>query len=167
MIERTPLRESIEPGNHFEAMDWMIVNDSWTGQPIGALGYIDDQIAVVTTFFADKDANRDGTVSVGEKMFSFFSLKGKAIAEVLNHAYADPKILMRDTSLRELRGKATVAFATGMIQEGIYKAYFSAQVSQAAAAIAGQMATGAIAQFMIKKGMEAAVQKVYEASIGG
>ena len=146
-------------------MEWMIVNDSWTKQPIGALGYIDNQIAVVSAFYADKDGNRDGKISWGEK-FSLFSLKGKAITEVLSQACADPEILMRDPGLYELRGKATVEFARGMIQEGVYKVYFSSEVSMAAGAIAAQLATSAVAQFVIKKGMEEAVQKAYEMTIG-
>ncbi len=147
-------------------MDWMIVNDSWTKQPIGALGFIVDRIAVVSTFYADKDSNRDGSVSILESLGSFFSLKGKSVVEVLSHAYADPAIMLRDTTLYELRGKATVEFAMGMIQEGIYKAYFSLEVSRMAGAVAGQLASSAIAKFILRKGMEEAVQKAYETSIG-
>ena len=145
-------------------MEWVIVKHSISGKPIGALGFIGNKIAVVSTFYEDKDWDHDGTVSLLERFGSMFGLKGKAVTEVLTQAMSDPDIYIRDPSLRSMHGQAVVNFASGMITEGIYKSYLSFGVSQAAGAVAAELATGAAARFFIKKGMEAAVKQAYEAA---
>lgn len=147
-------------------IEWMLVKNSWTKKPIGAVGFVDGKLAVITAFFEDKDADQDGKVSLGEKVFAFGNMKGKAIAEVANHAYADPDILMRDASLYNLRGQLTVQFAAGLLAEGIYKTYFSMGVGKVAGALAGALASNAVKSFVIKKGLEKAVEKAYRESLG-
>ncbi|MGL4237986.1 hypothetical protein [Tabrizicola sp.] len=148
------------------AIEWMIVKNSWTKKPIGAVGFVDGKLAIVTAFFEDKDADQDGKVSLGEKVFSFGNMKGRAVAEVANHAYADRDIMMRDASIYQLRGQLTVQFAAGLLAEGIYKAYFSMGVGKVAGAIAGAIAKDAVKSFVIKKGLEKAVEKAYRESLG-
>lgn len=148
------------------ALDWMIVQNSWTKKTIGALGYIGDDLAVITAFYDDKDANADGKLSFSEKYLSMFTMKGRALAEVANHAYADPDILMRDPSLYNLRGQLTVAFASGLVAEGIYKAWFGYSISRLSGAVAGALTQSAVKSFVIKKGLEKAVESAYKASIG-
>ncbi len=147
-------------------IEWMIVKNSWTKKPIGAVGFVGDRLAVITAFFEDKDADQDGKVSLGERVFAFGSMKGRAVAEVANHAYADPNILMRDASLYGLRGQLTVQFAAGLLAEGIYKAYFSMGIGKVAGALAGMITSNAVKSFVIKKGLEKAVEKAYRESLG-
>lgn len=142
-------------------MDWVIVRQTRTRKPIGAIGFLDDKIAVVETFYEDKDWDHDSSVSVIERFGSVFSLEGKALTEVLGGAVGDPDILMRDQTVRHLHGQAVVNFATGMITEGIYAAYFKLSVSKIATGAAAQLARGAAARFFIRKGMENAVKKAY------
>ncbi|KJS19612.1 MAG: hypothetical protein VR78_03065 [Hoeflea sp. BRH_c9] len=144
------------------SIDWMIVKDSYTAKPIGAVGFIDDKIAVITAFFDDLDANKDGTVQFYERASSLFSRSGGAVAEVASHAYADPDILMRDPSLYNLRGKLLVQFATGLLAEGVYTAYFSRAIGMAAGAIGNQISQNAVKSFVIKKGMETAVKAAFK-----
>lgn len=148
------------------SIDWKIVRNSWTNKPIGAVGFIGNELAVITAFYEDKDANQDGSVGIGERVFSMFSMKGRAVAEVASHAYADPDILMRDPSLYNLRGKLLVNFASGLVKEGIYKAWFSVSVGRAAGAIAGLVTQNAVKSFVIKKGLEKAVEAAYKQSVG-
>lgn len=148
------------------AIDWVIVKDSWNRKPIGALGYLDGKVAVVTAFFDDKDANKDGKVGLAERVFSFGPMQGRAVAEVVNQAYADPDILMRDPTLTQLRGQLTVQFAAGLIAEGIYKAWFSVGIGRVAGALAGTITHNAVKAFVVKKGMEKAVEAAYRASMG-
>ncbi len=143
------------------AIDWIIVKNSYNKKPIGALGFVDNKIAIVTAFFDDKDANQDGSVSMIERFGSLFRMKGRALAEVASHAYADPDLLMRDPGLAGLRGKLLSEFAFGLIAEGVYITYFSAGVRKAAGALAGQISANPIKSFVIRKGMEAAVKKAY------
>ncbi len=148
------------------AIDWNVVRHSTTRKPIGALGFIDDKIAVITAFFEDKDWDNDGRVDKKERFLSMFTMKHRALAEVANQAYADPDILIRDPYIYNLRGQLTVQFASGLILEGIYKVYFSASISRAAGAAAGLITQNAVKSFLIKKGMEKAVETAYKASIG-
>lgn len=147
-------------------MDWMLVKDSWTREPIGAIGFIGDEAAVIASFHEDKDFNQDGSVAAAERVFtSLFSMKGRAAAKVASHAYADPDILMRDPGLGALRGKILTQFASGLVADGIYAAYFSMGVSKAAGALAGSISKSAIKSFIIKKGMESAVKNTYRAAV--
>lgn len=148
------------------AIEWVIVKDSWNRKPIGALGYIDGKVAVVTAFFEDKDANKDGKVGLGERIFSFGGMQGRAVAEVVNQAYADPDILMRDPGITHLRGQLTVQFAAGLLVEGIYKAWFSVGIGRVAGALAGAITSNAVKAFVVKKGMEKAVEAAYRATMG-
>jgi len=144
----------------------MIVKNSWTKKPIGAVGFVDGKLAVITAFFEDKDADQDGKVGLGERLFAFGNMKGKAVAEVVNHAYADPDILMRDAAIYQLRGQLTVQFAAGLLAEGIYKTYFSMGIGKVAGAIAGALTGNAVKSFVVKKGLEKAVEKAYRESMG-
>ncbi|MEQ5786448.1 hypothetical protein J3454_00930 [Erythrobacter sp. NFXS35] len=146
-------------------MEWKIVKNSWTKKPIGAVGFIGDEVAVLASFHEDKDFNEDGTVDLKEKFFSMFSMRGRAAASVATHAYADPDILMRDPSFGAMRGRAVVNFATGLVAEGVYKVYFSRGVSAAAGAVAGQVTQNAVKSFIVKKSLAGAVKKAYEAGI--
>jgi len=148
------------------AIDWVIVKDRDGKTPIGAVGFVGDTITVISAFYDDKDWNHDGKVDLKERVFSIFSLKGKALAEVVSRAYEDPDIMIRDTSIGQWRGKLLTQFAGGMIVEGAYKVWMSFAVSQAAGAVAGQITQNAIKSFVIKKGMEQAVKKAYMESMG-
>ena len=151
---------------HFISIDWMLDRNGWTKKTIGALGFIGDDLSVITAFYDDKDSDSDGKLSLSEKYLSLFTMKGRALAEVANHAYADPDILMRDPSLYKLRGQLTVAFASGLVAEGIYKAWFSYSIGRLGGAVAGTLTQNAVKSFVIKKGFEKAVEKAYKASLG-
>jgi hypothetical protein len=142
-------------------VDWKIVKNTWTHKPIGAVGFVGDEIAVIVAFYDDKDANHDGRVSLSERFLSMFSMQGRALAEVANHAYADPDILTRDPSIYQLRGQLTAKFASGLVAEGIYKAWFSQGIGQAAGAIAGQITQNMVGSYVIKRGLEKAVALAY------
>jgi hypothetical protein len=148
------------------SIEWIIVKNSWTKKPIGAIGYIGSDLAVITAFYEDKDANKDGKVGLSERLFSFGSMKGAALAEVANHAYADPQVLMRDPAIYRLRGQLTVQFAAGLVSEGVYRVYFARGIGQLAGAIAGAATSNLVKSFVIKKGLEKAVEKAYHASVG-
>jgi hypothetical protein len=65
-----------------EDLDWYVVKGS-RGKPIGALGFLDNEVVVIASFYDDRDANRDGRVSVPEYVVGFLSplgMKGIAVA---------------------------------------------------------------------------------------
>lgn len=148
------------------AIEWKIVHDSWTKKPIGAVGFIGDDIAVIAAFYADKDHDKDGKVGLKEHLSSFFSLKNKAIAEVATHAYADPSIAIRDPSIYNLRGKLVSQFGAGMVGEAAFKIYLSTAIKVGVGRLAAELGAGAVKSFVIKNGLEKAVEAVYKRSVG-
>jgi len=145
--------------NDFE---WIAVP---TNSPIGAIGFLGNDIAAVVSFYEDKDWDHDGEVSLGERFGSFFSMKGAAYLRVLTAAYANPDIMMRDSSLRAMQGQATVSFASGMISEGVYKAYFGVGVTMVAGGIAKSLTSSMVKQLVIKKSMEKAAKEAFSATV--
>lgn len=147
------------------AIDWVLVNDSWNGKQLGAIGFINDKIAVVVAFHDDKDFNDDGKLTFFEKHLNIFSGKGRAIAEVVSQAYANPEILERDPSIQQWRGRALVNFAGGMIVDGAYEVYFAQGVSAAAGAIAQSITKSSIKSYFIEKSLESLVKQSYDKSL--
>ena len=143
------------------ALEWKLVYERNSRKPIGAVGFNGDEIAVVTAFYEDKDWNNDGKVSLLERFGSLFSGKGRAMMEVVTAAYSDPDIMVRDPSIRQWWGDAFVKFASGLIVEGIYKVYFARAISLTAGGIAGTITQDTIKSYIIKKGLEATVKKMY------
>lgn len=147
------------------AIDWMLVQDSVIKKKkiIGAVGFIGDKISVIASFYEDRDLNEDGKVSFGEWVQSkiMFSMQGRAVAHVAAQAYADPDILMRDPTLYNWRGKLLTKFASGLINEGIYKVYFQDGISSLTGSIAKSLTSSTIKSFFIKKGMEKAIEDLY------
>ena len=146
-------------------MEWILVRHSKTGIEIGALGFLGNKIAAATTFYSDKDWNNDGKVSITERLTGFGSSEGKAMTELLTQAMGDPNILMRDTTLKQLHGRAVVQFASGMMMEAIYIAYFKKAVGKSLGKLAETLVNGPATRFVIRKGMEQAVRKAYQSSI--
>jgi hypothetical protein len=147
-------------------MDAVLVKDRDGRTVIGAVVFIDDQIVAIVAYFEDKDWDHSGDVDLKERFFSFFGLKGKALAEVASRAIEDPNIMMRDPAIRQWQGNLLTAFASTMIIEGLYKTYLSLPISRASGVIAGQITQSAIKSFVIKKGMEKAVEAAYKQATG-
>ena len=145
-------------------MKWYIVKGR-KGTPVGALGVLNDQVAVISSFYEDKDWDMDGKVSFGERVGSLFTMKNRGVAEVVCRAYEDPEILMNVSGLTALRGKVLTDFARGLIAEGVYITYFNLSVSQVAGSLAGAITTSPIKYFVLKKGMEKAVKEFYLKSV--
>jgi len=144
---------------------WKVVR-SWGNRQIGAVGFIDNKVAVITSFYDDADGDMSGGVSTGEWVASkLWSVEGSAVTRVAMQARVDPDILLTDQGIDQIAKNMFLNFALGQIQEGIYKVYFSQGVGTIAEAIAGRVVTGYVKQYVIKKGMEALVKKAYDASL--
>lgn len=144
-------------------IEWVIVDRF--SRPIGALGFIDNKVAIIASFHDDRDGNRDGRVSLGENVVSRLSpigMKGKAVAEVAMQARGDPSVAERDPEFRQVSAQIFVNFAANMVADGIYAAYFARGVRGASGAVAKGITDSTIKQFVIRKGMETAVKRAYE-----
>jgi hypothetical protein len=145
-------------------IDWIVIKDN-SNREIGAIGFIGSRAAIVAAFYDDRDANKDGRVSWGEAIVSFISpisLKNRAVTEVAMAARLEMSVLERDASFHQEAARIYVNFASGLIADGVYAAYFSRGVSAVAKPIAGRVASGMIKQFVIRKGMEKAVKQAYD-----
>lgn len=147
------------------SIDWVII--SRFDRPIGAIGFIGNQAAIVTAFYDDRDGNKDGEVSIGERvvsMISPISIEGSAVVEVAMAARTDMDIVMRDAGFAQEAAQMFVHFAAGLVADGVYAAYFSRGIKMASAAVAKQIGGGMVREFVIRKGMEKAVKELYEAA---
>jgi hypothetical protein len=150
-----------------QAIDWYVVTGS-DGKKIGALGFIGDKVAIIAAFYDDRDGDEDGNVSWGEAVVAFLSplsLKGRAVTEVAMAARNDIDVISKDPSFYQESARMFIGFAGNLIKDGIYTVYFSQAVSALAGQVAGAVTSSIIKQFVIRKGFEAAVRKVYDAAM--
>jgi hypothetical protein len=152
-------------------MDWILVTRN-SPQPIGAIGFIDDTAAAIVAFYDDKDANKDGDVSLGEwalfKAASTIGVKmnGMNVAEVAMQARGNPMIMERDPSFHQTSGQVFANFAHAMTMDALYKLYFSKGVSAVGSGVAKIITTNMVKQMVIKKGFEKAVKDAFKETVG-
>lgn len=144
-------------------IDWVIVKRF--KKEIGAVGFINNNVAVIVAFYDDRDGDKDGNVSVGEWLatkLSPISIEGKAITEVAMSARYDMDILQRDMSFYSMANKLFLNFAKGLVADAVYKVYFSRAVGKVSGAIAGRASSNLVTQYVIKKSMESSVKSAYK-----
>jgi hypothetical protein len=143
-----------------DSIEWVEVT-GLGNRPIGAIGFVQDKAAIIASYHEGADANRDGKVSIGERLASFLPLTGgddRAIAEVAMSARYDPDILQRDADFAQYAVRLWLNFGQTLIAEGIYTVYFARGVSFAAGGVAKRLSGNAIARFTIRKGLEKTVE---------
>ncbi|MGV6808681.1 MAG: hypothetical protein ACWA5U_02295 [bacterium] len=148
------------------AIDWVIVKKF--KKEIGAVGFINNNVAVIVAFYDDRDGDKDGNVSVGEWLatkFSPVSVKGSAIAEVAMAARHDMAILQRDMSFYSMANNIFLKFAKGLVADAVYQIYFSKSVGKISGTIAGRASNNLVTQYVIKKGMESSVKNAYNSMV--
>ncbi|MDO5622774.1 MAG: hypothetical protein Q4G24_15070 [Paracoccus sp. (in: a-proteobacteria)] len=149
-------------------LDWIEVTKG--GQPIGAVGFLDNDAVIVAAFFDDRDSNKDGKVSGGEWVKSKIPLlgeEGSAVTEVAMTARLDLDVIMRDPGFGQMAGQMFAQFGTSLVMEGFWTVYFSRGVKMTARGVAKTLTKNQIKQFVIRKGAEQAVRKAVEAMAGG
>ncbi|RYD38870.1 MAG: hypothetical protein EOP87_00495 [Verrucomicrobiaceae bacterium] len=135
--------------------------------PIGAIGFIGNDAVAVAAFFDDRDGNKDGKVSMGERIASMalFNLEGRAVVEVLMQARVEPDIVGRDQSVQTMASNTFLNFARGLISQGVYTAYFAPGVRMFGARAAELITTSMVKQFVIRKGFEKVVKEAFAAGL--
>ena len=150
-----------------DELEWVLVPGAG-GQAIGAVGFIGNRAAVVVAFSDDWDGNKDGEVDWVEwvaSKISPVSLEGSAIVEVAMTARLMPQILTRDGSFYNWAGETFVNFATGLVIDAVYVAYFSVGIRMLTGGIAGAIGGGMVRQYVMRTGMEAAIHRCYDAAV--
>jgi hypothetical protein len=151
-----------------DRLDWVIIKSDLNNKSIGALGFYGDRVAVVTAFYDDADANEDGKVSIGERIVSLISpisLKGREVTTVAMAARNDPGIISRDQSFYTEAARMFVAFATNLTFDGFYAVYFSRAIGQISSTVAAGAVDGLVKQFVVRKGIESIVKRLYDSAV--
>jgi hypothetical protein len=76
-----------------------------------------------------------------------------------------PAIVLRDGGFDTWAKQAFVRFATGLVVDAVYAAYFSHAIRLATGGLASAIGGGLVREYVIRKGMEAAVKSAYDASV--
>ena len=150
-------------------IDWYVVKPEGYTKALGALGFVDDKVVIITSFYDDRDANRDGSISIPERVVFFISpigLSGTAVVEVAMAARFDMEVLERDPEFHSVAINLWLNFAHGMVKDGMYAAWIGVHVNMGAGLVAKRLASGLVKQFVIKKGMEVVVKKAIRKSMG-
>jgi hypothetical protein len=149
-------------------IDWYVVKPTGYAKALGALGFVDDKVVIITSFYDDRDANRDGSVSIPERVVFFISplrMDG-AIVDVAMAARFDMEVLERDPEFHSMAVKLWLNFARGLVKDGMYAAWLGVHVNRGCGLVAKELASGLVKQFIIKKGMETVVKKSLRKSLG-
>jgi|SRR4051812_42121887 hypothetical protein len=149
-------------------LEWYIVKGIGD-RPIGALGFLGNNVAVVTAFYDDRDGNKDGRVSIPERVAAFMSplkIKGMSVVEVAMAARFDMEVNERDPDFYMDAINLWLKFAKGLVIDGVYTAWMGVSVNLATGAVAKELASGLVKQFVIKKGMETAVKTAVKKAMG-
>jgi hypothetical protein len=148
-----------------DEIEWVVIEGN-TGREIGAVGFVRRKVVVIVAFYEDADANYDGEVGWFEWATAWGVDKTK-VTEVAMAARHDPKVLQRDPDF--INGQAIEMFldlAQGLVAEGLYKAYFSRGVAGLTKSLAGRITSDTVKQFVIRKGLETTIEKMYDRATG-
>ena len=143
-------------------IEWVAVK-KWKPEPIGAVGFIGNNLVAIVAFYDDADADKSGGVSAGEWIASkvLFDLKGMNVTEVAMQARVEPDILLRDQSIDTIAKNMFVHFASGLVVQGVYKVYFSRGVKLVGSAVAKTITNNMVKQLVIRKRFESAVKDAF------
>ena len=147
-----------------DELDWYVVRAIDERLPIGALGFVGNQLAIIVAFFDDQDGDKNGRVSIGEFVVSRiipFRITGRNIVEVVIAAKDDVKVNERDPEFKRTATKLFLSYFSGLIVDGAYTAWLGVSINRASGIVARQISAGLVKQFVIKKGMEGVVREMY------
>ncbi len=151
-----------------DQIEWVSIT-KWGDEPIGAIGFIGNDAVAVVAFFDDKDGNKDGKISVGERIGAFLSpvsIEGSNVVEVAMQARVDIDVILRDGSFPQAAAQMFASFGAGLVIEGAYAVYFKPGVSMVGKGVAKKITEGMVKEFVVRKGFEAAVKKAVLSGAG-
>lgn len=144
-------------------LEWVSIKNLGP-EPIGAIGFIGNNVVAVIAFYDDKDANQDGKVSLGERVISSLSpisVEGRNVTEVAMTARVDRDITRRDASIDQMAKQMHLQFFSGLVMEGFYTVYFARGVKMTGKGVAKLITNNMVKELVIRKGFEAAVKKAF------
>lgn len=148
-----------------QGIDWIVI-DEYRGKPIGAIGFVGNDAAVIAAFYDAYDTDQDGKVSWTEWGISWIpglNVDDYEITKVAMTARVNQKVLKRDSGFPQLANNIYLNFASGLISEGVYKAYMGRAISAGGTIIAGVLSEDLVKRYLIKKAFGYAVKKALDA----
>jgi len=167
-----------------QAITWMIVKNRDGTKEIGAVAFLGDDIAAVVSFYAEADFNKDGKVSLREKITGMFpiSIKGTASAEVVSRAREHAELMIDNYSpvsrpgalpgafskakkLRHLQGELLMKVGLNMALDGMFKAYLTAGLRRTGVAIGIHINAGMVKTILINTAIATATKEALDAAV--
>lgn len=149
-------------------IEWYeVYHQSISGLEIGAAGFLGSQAVAIASYFDDRDLNRDGRVSLEERMLSFVSpvrLSGANIVRVASGAW-DQYHAIDSCGLMELRNRTFIKLASNLWLDGIFSAYVGKLAKIPGARLAKGMTDHEIAQLVIRKTFESTLKRIIEETV--
>lgn len=144
--------------------DWVVVQDR-SGRDIGMVGFIGNDAVAIGSFFDSRDADKDGRVSMTERVVSAISpvgLDGSAIAEVAMQGRSNPLITERDPSYFRMSANIFAGFAANMSVDAVWAVYFKRGVRAAGSGVAKVVTDNMVKQMVIRKGFERVAREGFD-----
>lgn len=133
---------------------------------IGALGFLDNRVVTIVSFFDERDLDRDGNVSWKERLFSYVPLfgrnEGEMIVRIALEGGRSGDVYQRDPTFRSQASWIFQEFAGGLIRESIYLAYFDRPVRLVSTAASKRIFKGKIKQILVRTGSTTIVKQAFE-----
>ncbi len=145
-------------------INWIVVK-SHGNKEIGAIGFINNKVAVIASFYDDRDGNQDGKVSMTERITAAIfpiSLNGSDIARVAMQARVQSNIVLKDPTIHRIAMNIFLNFSRNLVAEGIYAVYFSRGISKVSSFAASNITSNFAIEYAIRKGMEKEVKNAYK-----
>ncbi|QND53260.1 hypothetical protein HB779_16185 [Phyllobacterium sp. 628] len=148
-----------------DKIEWIIVRN-YRQKPLGAVGFIGGKFVTAAAFYDDKDLNEDGSVSIVERVQTMIaSQKYRSLATVVTNAALMADEIPDLDPIIELDVTMTKRYFGAAVLDGMYAVYLSPGVGSIAKAVAGNLVAGAVKQYLVTKGMEAAVKQYFRANV--
>ena len=149
------------------AIDWIEIR-GFGNRSIGAVGFVGGDAVAIVAFHDDRDGDKDGTVSLTERVVSKLSpigIDGKGVTEVAMAARVNTDVMTRDATVGQWAGRIFTEFGQSMVMDGAYAAYFSRGVRMTASGVAKVITGNMVRQFVIRKGFEKAAKEAFDGAV--
>lgn len=151
-----------------QQIEHIIITDH-QGREIGSVGFLGNEVAVITAFYEDSDGNLDGSVGFLETIWDWFgpvSTENRAVTTVAQFARLDERVYGRDAGFDQVARQLFYNFARGLLIDGAYEVYLSGAVADLVAQFTHRIPTQIVRGFIVRKGLEDKVKEIFDAAIG-
>ena len=143
-------------------LDWVIIR--YRSMKIGAIGFVGNRAAVIASFFKPNDYNRDGEVSILERLTGLIgpiNAEGLGVVEIVQAAKCHEGVYTRDETFELMANRMALHFFSQVVVEGAFSAWLYRSLRAVDASIPALAAGASVKQMIIRKGMKPVVKKIW------